>query len=339
MVLAAASLDDIISICGFGVSFNVAFSQIDDSQNSSVVLLALNAPISIVGGFVVGFASAYIQFALTQFAVKHMSTGPAREFLLSAIFRATLLLGVSIAVVFLLDLAGFSAGGYLAVMVQACALASYWNDLDTQLQPKDPAFVSVGVAVGGDTTKEEGKIVEVSAASVSALYKTLWSYAQPALFMLIGAEVLFRNISAESFQIAGIILAIATSVRIMVTFLSVSTSATLVTKERLFVCLAWLPKATVQAALGSVVLDAARDMDIDDDSATDDAVEVGEVVLTLAVLAILVTAPIGAVSIFITGPRWLQQKMDTNEGNVEPVEEIEQSAKLVRGDEDELSET
>ena len=74
----------------------------------------------------------------------------------------------------------------------------------------------------------------------------------------------------------------------------------------------------VQAALGSLVLDAARELDLTDDIAGDggaeqtqeDAEEVGEVILTLAVLAILVTAPIGAVGIFVTGPRWLEREQE-----------------------------
>jgi NhaP-type Na+/H+ or K+/H+ antiporter len=325
MVLAAASLDDIISICGFGVSFNLAFSQIDDSQHSSLALLVLNAPISLCSGFLIGFASAYCQYFLTRQALVRLTPGGVgREVLLSAHFRGGLLLAVSIAVVFALDLAGFSAGGYLAVMVQACVLATLWNGLSTeklqQMSVSVPVSVSAGVGLmreeegagaGREAKKEGGGDREgeyVGAAAVSALYKTLWRHAQPALFMLIGAEVLFRHLTASSLHTAAVILLLATSVRLLVTFLSVSTSPVLVARERMFVCLAWLPKATVQAAIGSLVLDAAREMDIDDDGATDDAIEVGEIILTLAVLSILVTAPIGAVGIFVTGPRWLERE-------------------------------
>lgn len=61
-------------------------------------------------------------------------------------------------------------------------------------------------------------------------------------------HLLHRNISASSLQIAAIILFLCTSLRLLVTYLSVCTSAVLLTRERLFVCLAWLPKATVQVA-------------------------------------------------------------------------------------------
>mmetsp|Transcript_7230 Transcript_7230/g.12151 ORF Transcript_7230/g.12151 Transcript_7230/m.12151 type:complete len:358 (-) Transcript_7230:722-1795(-) len=328
MVLAAASLDGIISVCGFGVSFKIAFSEIDDSQGGSVLLLALNAPISIVGGIAIGYMSAHLQFGLTRLALLGMSPGCGRDVLLAPTFRAFVLLAVSITAVFVLDWAGYSAGGYLTVMVQSCMLASLWNDLDAQCKDTHKKLeegkevghtLEIATADSPDAEAIEnnlevsresvgGKHLDVGTAAVSDLYKKLWAYAQPALFMLIGAEVFVRKISASSILTAAIILALAMPVRFLVTYLSVSTSAVLTIKERLFVCLAWMPKATVQAALGSVVLDYARELNIEDDGVIDDTLDVGEVILTLAVLSILITAPIGAVSIFVTGPLWLEQK-------------------------------
>jgi NhaP-type Na+/H+ or K+/H+ antiporter len=316
MVLAAASLDDIISICGFGVSFNLAFSQLDGAHSSSLTLLVLNAPISIASGFAIGFLGAHCQYWLTRGALC-LSEGSPRDLLLSTSFRAGLLLGVSVAVVFLLDWAGFSAGGYLAVMVQACVLASLWGDLDAEQKEEEeneeaaPDFTYVAVASGAPSRRD------LSATPVSALFKSVWTLTQPALFVLIGAQVLLRNLSPASLRIAALILASATTLRIAVTFLSVSTSPVLSVRERLFICVAWLPKATVQAALGSLVLDAARELELDDDGKAEEAVQVGELILTLAVLAILVTAPIGAMGIFVAGPRWLERKQPAGEGGDE----------------------
>lgn len=69
-----------------------------------------------------------------------------------------------------------------------------------------------------------------------------------------------------------------------------------------------------KAALGSLVLDAAKELEIDDDGVASETERVGEVVLTLAVLAILVTAPIGAVGIFVAGPRWLEREEEGKSG-------------------------
>jgi NhaP-type Na+/H+ or K+/H+ antiporter len=71
-------------------------------------------------------------------------------------------------------------------------------------------------------------------------------------------------------------------------------------RERLFVALAWLPKATVQAAVGPVALDLARGRS---DPAT---VAMATTVLTIAVLSILITAPLGALLIAVTGPKLLR---------------------------------
>ncbi len=63
------------------------------------------------------------------------------------------------------------------------------------------------------------------------------------------------------------------------------------TKERLFCVVAYTPKATVQAAIGAVPLAAG--------------VVSGDLILAMAVLAIMVTAPLGAIGIKTTGEKWL----------------------------------
>ena len=57
-----------------------------------------------------------------------------------------------------------------------------------------------------------------------------------------------------------LVLVVGLSVRVVVSFFCVLGGG-LTTKERLFVALAWLPKATVQAAIGGVAFDAAMKMD------------------------------------------------------------------------------
>ena len=65
-------------------------------------------------------------------------------------------------------------------------------------------------------------------------------------------------------------------------------------KERLFCVIAYLPKATVQAAIGSVPLAMG--------------LPCGQIVLSVAVLAILITAPLGAIGIDKTAPRLLKKE-------------------------------
>ena len=109
------------------------------------------------------------------------------------------------------------------------------------------------------------------------------------------------------------VLAIGLTIRIMVSYLAVL-GGDLSVKERIFVALAWLPKATVQAALGPVALDTLRNSDSDTNSEQYEMREkLGLKVLTIAVLVILITAPIGSVAITLAGPRLLN-KQDTEAG-------------------------
>jgi NhaP-type Na+/H+ or K+/H+ antiporter len=94
--------------------------------------------------------------------------------------------------------------------------------------------------------------------------------------------------------------------------------------ERMFISMAWLPKATVQAAIGSVALDVVKESPL---LATKENILLGQQVLTMAVLAILVTAPIGAALIAIFGPKLLDKEKlralegDDDDCNVRALEE------------------
>ncbi|KAF6769231.1 hypothetical protein AHF37_12309 [Paragonimus kellicotti] len=79
-------------------------------------------------------------------------------------------------------------------------------------------------------------------------------------------------------------------------------------KERLFVGFSWLPKATVQAAVGPIALDTARRQ-----NAGPEIIGYGEQVLTLAALAILITAPLGAILMPLTAPYLLRQDLSASE--------------------------
>jgi hypothetical protein len=76
-------------------------------------------------------------------------------------------------------------------------------------------------------------------------------------------------------------------------------------KERLFIVIAWLPKATVQAAFASVIIDHAKRQGL-----SEEVVGWGFDVMTLAVLSILVTAPTGAAGLMLAAPRLLTHDDD-----------------------------
>jgi NhaP-type Na+/H+ or K+/H+ antiporter len=124
---------------------------------------------------------------------------------------------------------------------------------------------------------------------LSAKFGKLWLAAEVMLFVLVGAAVDVRyTLSAGRMAVLMIFIAL--------TFRAVGVAlCTLGTKlngkERLFCVIAYLPKATVQAAIGSVPLSLG--------------LPCGKIVLSVAVLAILITAPLGAFGIDQSYPKLL----------------------------------
>lgn len=139
----------------------------------------------------------------------------------------------------------------------------------------------------------------------------LWTIFQPLLFGLIGAEVSVADLDKNLIGSGLATLAIGLVIRCAVTFVVVLGN-NLNLKERLFCVLSWLPKATVQAAIGSLSWDTAIKM-----KAGKKAIHSGRQILTIAVLVILITAPIGAIGISLTGPRWLKKESKKTEDGVQ----------------------
>ena len=124
-----------------------------------------------------------------------------------------------------------------------------------------------------------------------------------------------------------LVLAIGLVIRVIVTFFVVM-GGDLEPKERLFVAFAWFPKATVQAALGPLALDTA----LKDPSDIENKKR-GLIILTVAVLAILVTAPIGSAAIMLSHPFLLSkddeettEEEDRNKNETEPPQYSEAAA-------------
>jgi NhaP-type Na+/H+ or K+/H+ antiporter len=117
--------------------------------------------------------------------------------------------------------------------------------------------------------------------SLSRHFGTIWTGAEILLFVLVGAAV---NVSytLNAGPMAVLLILLALAVRTAGVFLCML-KTDLNWKERLFAALAYLPKATVQAAIGSVPL--AMGM------------ACGNIILSVAVLGILITAPLGALAI------------------------------------------
>lgn len=118
---------------------------------------------------------------------------------------------------------------------------------------------------------------EVS-SRLSQKYGKLWIAAEVILFVLVGAAVDIRyTLEAGLGAIAAIFISLGfRSIGVLLCLLKTNLSS----KERLYCIIAYLPKATVQAAIGSVPLSLG--------------LSCGNLVLSIAVLSILITAPLGA---------------------------------------------
>lgn len=129
---------------------------------------------------------------------------------------------------------------------------------------------------------------------LSQKFAKLWIAAEVVLFVLVGAAVDISYASSAGLGvIAMIFLALAFRV-VGVFFCMLGTK--LEKKERLFCMIAYLPKATVQAAIGSVPLSLG--------------LPCGNLILTVAVAAIIITAPLGAFGMDMTYKRFLKKSAD-----------------------------
>ncbi|MFA5658553.1 MAG: cation:proton antiporter [Oscillospiraceae bacterium] len=136
------------------------------------------------------------------------------------------------------------------------------------------------------------KRYEVLAKRISGKFSKLWVGAELLLFVLVGAEVNIK-FALSAGGAAVVMLIGALLFRMLGVFICVLKTR-LDKKERLFCMLAYLPKATVQAAIGAIPLAMG--------------LSCGNIILTAAVLAILITAPLGALAVDLSYKKLLSNK-------------------------------
>ena len=141
------------------------------------------------------------------------------------------------------------------------------------------------MALGGTLLRQYG----VLAKRLSVKFSKVWVAAELMLFVLVGATMdITYAVKAGPAAIALILIALL--IRVCGVFLCLAKTR-INAKERLFCAIAYLPKATVQAAIGGLPLAAG--------------VAAGNTILTVAVLAILLTAPLGAIGVDVGYKRML----------------------------------
>lgn len=137
---------------------------------------------------------------------------------------------------------------------------------------------------------------EEMAKSLSEVFDKLWVPAEIFLFVLVGASVAIS--SAKDAGISAVILILCVLIFRMAGVFCCVLGTKLSFKERFFCMLSYTPKATVQAAIGGLPLAMGLGC--------------GQIVLTVSVIAILITAPLGAFMIDATSKRLLKLDSEVN---------------------------
>lgn len=206
-----------------------------------------NIPISIILGIILGAIVGYLLYLFFE-------TAYAKKHYVRNSMKVIIVLGFSFLLIAIESwLEGkIAVSGLLAVVSMACVL-----------KMKCTAFVS---------------------KRLSEKFGKLWLAAEVILFVLVGAAVDIRyTLEAGIAAVAMIFVAlIFRSFGVLLCTVKTNLSA----KERAFCVVAYLPKATVQAAIGSVPFAAG--------------LPCGKIVLSVAVMAIIITAPLGAFGMDLT---------------------------------------
>lgn len=222
---------------------------------SADIIDFVNIPVSIVLGILLGAVTGYGLYLFFE-------TSYAHKHCVRNSTKVIIVLGFSM---LLVSVEGWlegkvSVSGLLAVVSMACVI-----------KIKSTAFVS---------------------KRLSEKFGKLWIAAEVVLFVLVGAAVDIRY--TLSAGIAAVFMIFIALIFRTAGVLICTIKTQLNMKERIFCVIAYLPKATVQAAIGSVPLAAG--------------LACGKIILSVAVLAIIITAPLGALGIDNTYKKLLEKE-------------------------------
>ncbi|MDJ0831629.1 MAG: cation:proton antiporter [Desulfobacterales bacterium] len=172
------------------------------------------------------------------------------------------------------------------ILVLGTAIFISW--LETACEAYVPIASLLGVMAIGFIILEKSQPI---AHIISQKLKKLWVFAELLLFVLVGAQVNI-HVAWDAGLTGAAVIVVGLGFRSLGTYLSLIGS-NLNFAEKMFCIVAYVPKATVQAAIGALPLAAG--------------VAGGEVILAVAVLSILLTAPVGAIATKFMGERVLDQ--------------------------------
>lgn len=214
-----------------------------------------NIPVSIVSGILLGAVAGWL---LSLF----FETAYAKEHYVRNSMKVIIVLGVSFLLMSVETWVKpyISVSGMLAVVSMACVLKL--------------------------------RSIKSVSARLSEKFGKLWLAAEVLLFVLVGAAVDIRYTMGAG--LAAVLMIFTALIFRTIGVLICLAGTVMDWKERLFCVIAYLPKATVQAAIGSVPMAMG--------------LPCGQIILSVAVMAILITAPLGALGMDSTFEKLLEKE-------------------------------
>lgn len=246
--IAAASIDDVLSVTGFNIFLGFAIDTGEHSEMSTTMKL-LQGPLQIILGIAFGLIMGFILWYIPEHYDNCDDDSKKHH-----VPRFLLLLMAGMFALFGSNYVEMEAAGPLAVLVMAFMATIKWSQ---------------------NCWEEDNE----------HSLKVIWLILKRFLFCLIGCELKFNVLDADVVGKAVACLMIGIVLKVIVSYL-VTYNIGLNHKERLFVAFSWVPKATVQAAIGPAALAIA---------VTEEDKINGKIILTAAALSILITAPLGAI--------------------------------------------
>mmetsp|Transcript_58149 Transcript_58149/g.161033 ORF Transcript_58149/g.161033 Transcript_58149/m.161033 type:complete len:547 (+) Transcript_58149:696-2336(+) len=341
IVVAAASFDDVVAISGFAMAISFAIDA-GHSETDTKLVEGFHGPLTIIVGLILGIMCSYFNAQTriwnTVWKVTCIDKNTTqRHHMLTALnlphhhLNATQLLPArsqrTAVVLFLGVFLAFGAKylehnwtvahahpigastGILAALIMAGCTAYHWEH--------GTGAISI---CGHNMATEEHD--HKAAHQVEHNLHILWDLiSQPLLFGVVGSYLDFRLISVETFGRAVLLVFCGLVFRTAAAYFATH-GTDLTPKERLFIAFAWMPKATVQAALCGYPLYLINQVTLADGWKNEEEQEKyekwGSDILATGVLAILMTAPAGLIFIQKIGPKWLE-KYEPPEGGDETV--------------------
>ncbi|XP_011693064.1 PREDICTED: mitochondrial sodium/hydrogen exchanger 9B2 isoform X2 [Wasmannia auropunctata] len=251
----------IIAISGIDDAVSVAVFGIVKSvmfSDGALWYQILQGPIAVIGGLGFGVMWGWL--------AKYV---PEKGDPFIVPLRVLMLLGGGLLAIFGSDAIELGGAGPLAVVAAAFVSCYFWQ--------------------------QEGWDVDDNPVATS--FEIFWMIFEPILFGVTGTQIKINELEGKIVYLGLGCLISAIVIRIGVTIL-VGIGSKLNLKEKVFIALSLMAKATVQAALGPVALDEV-------DKNDQQQVEYAERVLMMCVLSVLLTAPTSAILITLSGPKLL----------------------------------